>query len=134
MIQAINKELSYQAQFSSKRYCAQADAAQGENGGKLGFRPHELLEAALAVCMNLTAMTYAKNHGVPLVEIITRVSLDWSGSEQVVFHNEIELKGEITVEQRQAVIAAAHSCHVRKLLSRGVRFSDDEPGTAGKKI
>ena len=88
------------------------------------FRPHELLEAALATCMNMAATMYAEKHVIPLVQVVTKVTLDRSGSEQVVFSYSVELSGELTVQQKEAIMSAMRVCPVRKTLSRGVRFLD----------
>lgn len=49
-----------------------------KGGGNQGFRPHELLEAALATCMNIHLRMYAANHGIELGEVTTKVTLDRS--------------------------------------------------------
>jgi uncharacterized OsmC-like protein len=36
------------------------------------------------------------------------------------------LKGKLTFEQKQAILAAARACPVRKTLLRGVRFKDEK--------
>ena len=101
-----------------------ADTTQDKGGGEFGFRPHELLEAALATCMNMTATMYAAKHAIPLAQVVTSVSLDRSGSEQVSFRYGIELTGDLAVEQKEAIMSAVRACPVRKILSRGVRFLD----------
>ena len=74
--------------------------------------------------MNMAATMYAANHAIPLTQVITKVTLDRSGSGQVVFGCSVELSGELTVEQRQAIMSAMRVCPVRKTLMRGMRFSD----------
>ena len=101
-----------------------ADTTPDKGGGASGFRPHELLEAALATCMNMTATMCAAKHAIPLTQVLTKVTLDRSGSEQVFFRYSVELIGDLTVQQREAIMSAIRVCPVRKTLSRGVRFSD----------
>lgn len=101
-----------------------ADTTEDKGGGGSGFRPHELLEAALATCMNMAATMYAAKHAIPLSRVVTKVTLDRSGSEQVAFSYSVELSGKLTAQQRDVIMSAMRVCPVRKTLSRGVRFLD----------
>ena len=124
MISTINEAQPYRVQFTDGRHSALADTTQDKGGGESGFRPHELLEAALATCMNMTATMYAAKHAIRLTQVVTKVTLDRSGSGQVVFRYSVELSGDLTVQQREAIMSAMRVCPVRKTLLRGVRFSD----------
>lgn len=42
------------------------DTTPDKKGANHGFRPHELLEAASASCMNMTFRMYAEIHAIPL--------------------------------------------------------------------
>ena len=84
--------------------------------------PNELLEAALACCVNMTVRMYADRHAIPLDAVATRVRLD-RGAEGAIFHTETELHGtSLTPEQREKLLAAAKSCPVRRTLSGSIRF------------
>jgi putative redox protein len=124
MISTINQAQPFRVQFSDGRHSALADTTPDKGGGEAGFRPHGLLEAALATCMNMTATMYAAKHAIPLTQVVTKVTLDRSGSEQVVFNYSVELTGALTDQQREAIRSAIRVCPVRKTLSRGVRFLD----------
>ena len=41
---------------------ASSDNTPDKGGKGAGFRPHELLEAALACCMNMSVRMYAESH------------------------------------------------------------------------
>jgi putative redox protein len=93
-----------------------------KDGGAEGFRPHELLEAALACCINMQVRTYAESYAVPLDSVTIRVRLD-RGADGAVFHTEVELHGEsLTREQRERLIEIAGACPVRQTLSKPIRF------------
>lgn len=124
MIKATSKTIPYQVKFTNNRHIAIADSSYYGNGGNAGFRPHELLEAALATCMNMTATMYALKHDIPLKQVITKVSIDRSGEAEVIFNCVVELKGKLTAEQKEAILAATRACPVRKTLLRGVKFAD----------
>jgi putative redox protein len=124
MIRTNSQPAPFQVEFTNEQHSAMADTTQDKGGGYCGFRPHELLEASLATCMNMTATMYATKHDIPLTHVITKVSLDRSGLEQVVFNYTLELKGDLTDEQRKAIHSAVRVCPVRKTLSRGFKFTE----------
>jgi putative redox protein len=78
VIRATSDSPRYRTTFSDGKREGVADITADKGGGGSGFRPHCLLEAALATCVNMTVRMYADNHGIPLAGVITRVSLDRS--------------------------------------------------------
>lgn len=54
MIRTDSQPGKSQAQFTYGGQFSVSDTTPGKGGGNLGFRPHELLEAALAGYMNMT--------------------------------------------------------------------------------
>ena len=90
--------------------------------GDAGFRPHELLEAALACCLNISLRMYATRHNIPLAGLATEVSLDRRVAGEAVFEYGLELDGPITEGQRQELLQAAESCAVSETLSRKILF------------
>ena len=104
------------------KHTASADTTPDKGGGNQGFRPHELLEAALASCMNMHLPMYAANHGIELGEVATKVSLDRSSPLKAVFSYSIELSGQLDDEQRKKLLEIAETCPVRRTLSKKVSF------------
>ena len=122
MITASSEPTSYQTLFSNGKQTAIADTTVDKGGGEKGFRPHELLEAALATCMNMQIRMYAANHGIGLSEVQTRVSLDRSSPAEAVFEYSVELSGQMDEEQRRKLLEVAENCPVRKTLSKKLSF------------
>jgi putative redox protein len=91
-------------------------------GEHSGFRPHDLLEAALATCVNMTVRMYADNHGIPVHGVTTNVSVDRTRYDEVVFRHEAGLYGELTAEQLERLLHAASACPVRRTLSKRIRL------------
>lgn len=125
MICAKSELTRYQTRFSDGKHESISDTTPDKGGQHSGFRPHDLLEAALAACVNMTVRMYADNHGIPLRAVTTNVSLDRTLPDEVVFRYEVELDGELTEEQRNRLLQAASACPIRKTLSKRIRF---EPG------
>jgi putative redox protein len=122
MICAKSQLARYQTRFSDGEHKGIADTTADKGGEHSGFRPHDLLEAALATCVNMTVRMYADNHGIQLRAVTTNVSLDRTHPDVVVFRYEVELDGELTEEQRNKLFQAASACPVRKTLSKIIRF------------
>jgi putative redox protein len=92
-------------------------------GGTDGFRPHDLLEAALAACMNITARMAAEKAGVAVERVTTSARLDREGDGPVTFRCSLSISGELSEEERAAVANAVARCPVRRTLSRGIQFA-----------
>jgi putative redox protein len=100
-------------------------------GGTDGFRPHDLLEAALAACMNITARMAAAKAGVALEGVTTSVVLSREGHGPVTFQCSLSISGELSEEARAAVVRAVADCPVRRTLSRGIQFTFDSTAREG---
>lgn len=122
MIQATGGATRYQTRFSNEKDEALADTTADKGGGGSGFRPHDLLEAALATCVNMTVRMYADNHGIPLSGVTTRVSVDRSVPEKTTFRYDLEFAGPLTPEQLKKLYVAANACPVRRTLSNTIQF------------
>jgi putative redox protein len=93
-------------------------------GSGEGFRPHDLLEAALASCLAITLRLVAVERELPLIDVHVKVHLDRSSDEKTVFRVHIDLDGPLSYEQRQILLAAARRCPVRKTLSKSIAFDE----------
>jgi putative redox protein len=123
MIRAKSESTRYKTRFSDGKHECFSDTTADKGGEHSGFRPHDLLEAALAACVNMTVRMYADNHGIPLRGVTTNVSLDRTHPDEVVFRYDVELDGELTAEQQDRLFHAASVCPVRKTLSKRITFA-----------
>jgi putative redox protein len=122
MICAKSQLARYQTRFTDGEYEGVADTTADKGGEHSGFRPHDLLEAALAACVNMSVRMYADHHGISLRGVTTKVSLDRTHPDEVVFRYDLEVDGELTEEQRNRLLQASRACPVRKTLSKRIRF------------
>jgi putative redox protein len=123
MIRATTEEERYLTKFTNGTGSGYADASAAQGGTGTSFRPHELLEAALATCVNVALRMYAEKHEIPLDDVITEVKLDSSSPEESVFRYDIELLGRsLTGEQRTKLLEVARACSVRRTLGKPIRF------------
>lgn len=122
MICATSELAKYLTRFSDGKHQSISDTTADKGGGYSGFRPHDLLEAALATCLNMTVRICADSHAIPLQGVTTKVSMDRSRPDEVVFRYEIALEGDLTPEQKGKLLHAANSCSVRQTLSKRISF------------
>ena len=119
----------YMTRFSTDGHSAYADTTTDKGGGNSGFRPHELLEAALATCINMHVRMYSKNHGIALEQVSTKVLLDRSNPLEAIFKYSLVLAGELNSEERKKLIQIAETCPVRQTLLRKISFRNLDEGT-----
>ena len=130
MIHATSQLAPYLTRFTDGEHECFADTTTAKGGQNAGFRQHDLLEAALATCIDITLRMYAAHHAIPLASVAVKVSLDRSNPEEVVFRYEVDAEGDMTPEQRLKLLRAAGGCPVSKTLGKRIRIEagTGEPG------
>lgn len=124
MIRCESLDSRYKVRFDNGAHTAECDATPDKGGQGDGFRPHELLEAALGSCTAMVLRMYADAHGIPLEAAEVQVNLDRDTPGQAVFRCAITLRGELTTEQREHLLRAAKACPVRQTLGRAIRVEE----------
>lgn len=122
MIRADSQPTKYQTQFSNGEFVSVSDSTFDKGGSNLGFRPHELLEAALASCMNMSLRMYAEKHDIALPGVSVVVSLDRSDPDKPLFECGVQFGGEISESNKDQLLSALARCPVRKTLSKPFQF------------
>ena len=98
-----------------------------ERGGRdSGFVPSTLIEAALAACINVTLRKYAETRGIKLQDAVVKVSMNRDDPRNIFMTEEIQLMGELTKQERRALIKVAKQCPVTKILSGEFSFKVEE--------
>jgi uncharacterized OsmC-like protein len=118
---------------SNGRVEATADTVKGGAGSLDGFRPHELLEAAVASCMNIGVRLRADDLGCGPIEVATEVSLDRSQPARATFRCRVRVDGSVSDETRALLEQAAFDCAVGQTLRREIvllRDGDDRTEAA----
>ena len=92
------------------------DTTPDKGGAGQGFRPHELLEAALGSCLVMIMTKFAASHDIPLSGVAVAVTLDRSDPETAAYACAITLEGNLTEDDRRRILRAARSCPVRRTL------------------
>ncbi len=110
-----------------------ADEPENVGGNNLGPSPYGLLSSALASCTSLTLQIYAKrknwnletatvhiNHKKDYVEDSKSLEEEKSGKIDH-FYREIDLKGDLSVEQKDKLIEIADKCPIHKTLHSKIK-------------
>ncbi len=104
------------------RIAIQLDAPVAKGGGGEGFGSHDLLEASIAVCINMAVRMHAAANGIPLESVTTQVELSMPDAATTRFNYSLQLEGELTPNQQSSLFEAARRCPVRETLSRRIEF------------
>lgn len=129
MILAESLAVKYQVQFTDGTRVAVADTTPDKGGTGLGFRPHELLEAAVATCMTMSLRMYAEEHGLPLSRASVAVSLDRSNPDKPSFEYRVEFHGPLSHSDKERLLSILEHCPVRRTLSQRLHFRPHRPAT-----
>lgn len=126
MITSTGLPEKYLARFTDGKREALTDTTPQHGGTGAGFKPMDLLEAAVASCITTVLRMAADKRGIPLTGIRASVGLNLESKEESVFTYSVELDGELTDEQRSTLLRAAEACPVKKALSRSIVFRAQE--------
>lgn len=111
----------YGVEYRAGEHVGRADTVKSGRGGASGLRPHELLEAALASCMTITARMAADDLGLSADGIRVRVELE-RGEGTSLFRYQLQLPEGLSRSQMEAVRARVEDSPVRRTLSADLRF------------
>ena len=109
----------WQARYAVGDHSGVADTAKS-GGGDAGLRPHELLEAALATCLTITARMVLAARNLPDDEVAVSVEVVRQ-PDATVFRHTLDLPASLESE-RAALMAHLERCPVRTTLSRPISF------------
>jgi putative redox protein len=123
VIKCYSKKAPFDTRFTNGRHEGHCDASAAKGGGGAGFAPPELMEAAIAGCINIWLRKYAADHDILLTGVMTQVALDQQNPGEAVFRFGVELKGALTEDQRRELFQAAHSCPLTQALTGKILFA-----------
>lgn len=122
MVTAKNGRENYRVELDNGTRTVVADVASDKGGGGAGFRPHELLEAAYAACLNISVRMMLDCLHWSYDDVQVEVQLDRKTPGTTVFRHRIAIAGPLTDEQKAKVLSLAVGCPVRKTLSQTIEF------------
>ncbi len=123
MIKAESQLPRFQVLFTNGEHQAFADTTQDKGGSNLGFRPHELLEAALATCMNMSLRMGAQQLGLTHVGATVTVVLNRTLRDAPVFEYSVDFDDGLSDAQKQQLLTIIEKCPVKTTLTMPLRFA-----------
>ncbi|GAB7078979.1 OsmC family protein [Megalodesulfovibrio paquesii] len=126
MIRATSLPQHYATRFSNGQQEGIADTTQDKGGGNAGFRPHDLLEAAVASCMNMTLRMAAEKLAIAMTEVTVMVSLQRGAPAGPTFEYTVVFADTIPEHAKERLLEALEHCPVRTTLSMPLHFHRKE--------
>jgi putative redox protein len=102
-----------------------SDVAEEKGGSGKYFRPHDLLEAAYASCLNITTRMVLDSLTLPYEEVTVKVELDRRDDTKTIFTYHIDIVGTVDEETKQKVLKLVMNCPVKKTLLKQVEFRNE---------
>ncbi|MBX9690400.1 MAG: OsmC family protein [Candidatus Obscuribacterales bacterium] len=99
-----------------------ADAGKDIGGNESGPNPHELLLASLGACTSMTLKVFAQRRGWQLDEVRVKLQEEMiedpavPGKKIARITRDIEVKGELSQEQKDTLKSIADKCPIHKIL------------------
>lgn len=125
MIACSSESDPWGCRFTNGQFEAAADTTPDAGGHGAGFRPHELLEASLATCLNVSVRMVATERGHDVEEVTTAVDLDRT-SDRTTFRYSVAIEG-VDGAAEAAIRDAVAECPVHETLSTSLEFVDAGP-------
>ena len=102
-----------------REHTLRADVMPASGGTDSAPGAHDLFDAALAACKTLTAIWYARQHGIPLERVESHVERDDSDERKGTYRLTVRLAfhGPLDDDQRKRLHAAVARCPIHKLMT-----------------
>ena len=112
------------------------DQPEQLGGDGSGPSPHELFPAALAACVTVTLVQYARTKGWDLGDVQVAVDYDHHSTPRR-FDVAVEVSGDLTDAQLGRLARVARACPLRRSIEAGIEFAETiscHPRGAGREL
>ncbi|MGL5270055.1 MAG: OsmC family protein [Selenomonadaceae bacterium] len=127
MITAKSRAQTYLTEITNGPVEIFADVAAEKGGSGKAFRPHQLLCASLASCLNITVRMVLERKAIAYDEVVVHVDLDQTVTEKTRFIYDVDIVG-VSAQDKELVLRIVSTCPVKETLARPMEFyrKDDE--------
>lgn len=118
-------EVKYRTHIQTGKHSLVADEPVDLGGGDEGPGPTEYLLSSLGACTAITLRMYADRKEWPLEAVDVKLSLSQhkeGGNLSTTIQRNIELKGDLSSEQKERLMRIADKCPVHKILSNPIEI------------
>lgn len=98
------------------------DVAEEKGGRGAGISPYELLEAALASCMNITLRMSMEKHNIAYDNLEITVKLNKSDPDKTIFEYSYKIDSNLDEIQKAKILRVLEQCPVKKALAKEIEF------------
>ena len=134
---------SFRTDVSVAGHSVVADEPAASGGANDGPSPYDLLLAAIGSCTAMTVRMYAARKQWPLEEVVVRlrnerkhaVDCEQCATQRVGIkriERQVELRGQLSDEQRKRLLEIADRCPVKQTLEHGIQVVEAHEPAAGK--
>jgi putative redox protein len=124
MVKTTNTQHDFHCILSNGNISVDCDAPVFKGGQGNGFRPHELLEAALATCINISIRMIAKQKSIRLDKVEIQVEIEKTENSSI-FKYKIRLDESLNDQEKNVLMNIIDSCAVKQTLSKQLLFINE---------
>lgn len=125
MIKTKSTEQNFHCILTNDRLTVDSDAPTYKGGLGNGFRPHELLEGALASCISISIRMTAKKNNIKLDKVETQVEIEKT-ENKTIFRYKIILDDTLNAKDKDFLMNIIDHCAVKQTLSKQLEFEQNE--------
>lgn len=112
---------NYFTQLSNETTTINADVTIDKGGKGEHFRPHDLICAGYASCLNINIRMILEQMSLKYDKVITKVDIDRE-EDRTTFLYYVEIMGDIDDATKKLVISKSLNCAVKETLSKTIEF------------
>jgi putative redox protein len=125
MVKTISTDKDFHCLLTNDKTTVDSDAPTFKGGQGNGFRPHELLEGALASCIGISIRIIAKEKKIKLDKVETRVDIEKTDNK-TTFKYKIILDDNLNKKDQDFLMNIIDFCAVKQTLSKQLEFKQDD--------
>ena len=126
MINAESGSEKYLTLLSNGAVSITSDTTQSKGGGGEYLRPHDLLCAGFASCLNISVRMVLEEMNIDYEKVVTKVDVNRDQEDNTIFLYDIDIIGDIDTATKESVLSKASNCPVRKTLSKNIDFQPSD--------
>lgn len=126
MVKCKSEKTDYKCKIDNSIIDFYADTTEEKGGKNDGIQPNELLEAALASCINITIRMVLKKLNLHSESVSVTVTLDRSIDGVSSFHTEYDPGIKLNDEQEEILQSAIDNCSVKRTLKNDLVFNSEK--------
>lgn len=124
MVISESKDEKYITEVSNSKEMVYSDVTEEKGGSGKYFRPHDLIEAGYASCLNITTRMILDSMDIKYENVVVKVGLYRENEEKTIFKYKIDIVGEIDEDTKKIILRKVTNCPVRKTLSKKIEFEN----------